>query len=149
MTRVKVAMRFSSRSRANELWRELNLFSYFRFTCLCTLVSLTGCSNAHAQSPIRAIDMHFCLKIPQSLDYMSANTTLRKHTYSNIKKISPKKNSDIFHISAQNIDFGYSLEPPRRVPTICVFEQIKKNNLYPCKPQFHYIKMGFKGVKII
>ena len=24
------------------------------------------------------------------------------------------KNSDIFHISAQNIDFGYSLEPPRR-----------------------------------
>ena len=25
-----------------------------------------------------------------------------------------KKNSDIFHISAQNIDCGYSLEPPRR-----------------------------------
>ena len=24
------------------------------------------------------------------------------------------KNSDIFHISAQNIDYGYSLEPPRR-----------------------------------
>ena len=24
------------------------------------------------------------------------------------------KNSDIFHISAQNIDWGYSLEPPRR-----------------------------------
>ena len=23
------------------------------------------------------------------------------------------KNSDIFHISAQNIDCGYSLEPPR------------------------------------
>ena len=33
------------------------------------------------------------------------------------------KYSDIFHISAQNIDFGYSLEPPRRVPTIYVFEQ--------------------------
>ena len=28
-------------------------------------------------------------------------------------KISDK-NSDIFHISAQNIDFGYLLEPPRR-----------------------------------
>ena len=25
-----------------------------------------------------------------------------------------KKNSDIFQISAQNIDCGYSLEPPRR-----------------------------------
>ena len=24
------------------------------------------------------------------------------------------KNSDILHISAQNIDCGYSLEPPRR-----------------------------------
>ena len=25
----------------------------------------------------------------------------------------------------------------------------KKNNVYPCKTQFYYIKMGFKGVKII
>ena len=25
-----------------------------------------------------------------------------------------ENNSDIFHISAQNIDCGYSLEPPRR-----------------------------------
>ena len=25
----------------------------------------------------------------------------------------------------------------------------KKNNVYPCKPQFYYIKMGFKEVKII
>ena len=25
----------------------------------------------------------------------------------------------------------------------------KKNNLYPCKPQFYYIKVGFQGVKII
>ena len=23
----------------------------------------------------------------------------------------------------------------------------KKNNVYPCKPQFYYIKMGFEGVK--
>ena len=25
----------------------------------------------------------------------------------------------------------------------------KKNNVHPCKPQFYYIKVGFKGVKII
>ena len=25
----------------------------------------------------------------------------------------------------------------------------KRNNVYPCKPQFYYIKVGFKGVKII
>ena len=25
----------------------------------------------------------------------------------------------------------------------------KKNNMYPCKPKFYYIEVGFKGVKII
>ena len=25
----------------------------------------------------------------------------------------------------------------------------KKNNVYPCKPQFYYIKAGLKGVKIM
>ena len=53
------------------------------------------------------------------------------------------KISDIFHISAQNIDCGYSLEPPM------FLNRNKKNNVYPCKPQFYYIKVGFKGVKII
>ena len=45
--------------------------------------------------------------------------SLCKHAYSNILKILPPKNekfqiknSDIFHVSAQNIDCGYSLEPP-------------------------------------
>ena len=86
--------------------------------------------------------------------------TLRKHAYSNILKITlPKtesfqiKKSDIFHISAQNIDCWYSLEPPRRggsneyPQTMCLCRN-KKNNVYPCKPQFYYIKVGFKGVKI-
>ena len=64
------------------------------------------------------------------------------------------KNSDIFHISAQNIDCGYSLEPPRRggsneYPQSIFLSRYKKNNVYPCKPQFYYIKVGFKGVKII
>ena len=36
-----------------------------------------------------------------------------------------------------------------RVPTIYVFDRNKKNNVYPCKPQFYYIKVGFKGVNII
>ena len=50
---------------------------------------------------------------------------LRKYTYSNILKILTPKNenfqikkkNDILHISAQNIDCGYSLEPPRHEPT--------------------------------
>ena len=64
------------------------------------------------------------------------------------------KNSNIFHISAQNIDCGYSLEPPRRggfneYPQSMFLSRNKKNNVYPCKPQFYCIKVGFKGVKII
>ena len=63
------------------------------------------------------------------------------------------KNSDIFHISARNIDCGYSLEPPHRggsneFPQSMYLSRNKKNNVYPCKPHFYYIKVGFKGVKI-
>ena len=64
------------------------------------------------------------------------------------------KNSDIFHISAQNIDCGYSLEPPHRggsneYPQSMFLSRNNKNNVYPCKPQFYYIKVGFKGVRTI
>ena len=44
----------------------------------------------------------------------------------------------IFLIFAKNIDREYTLEPPRRVPTIYVLEN-KKN-------RFYYIKVGIKGV---
>ena len=36
----------------------------------------------------------------------------------------------------------------QRVPTIYVLSRNKKNNVYPCKPKFYCIKVGFKGVKI-
>ena len=61
------------------------------------------------------------------------------------------KNSDIFRISAQNIVCGYSLEPPHwggsnKHPQSMFLSWNKKNNVYPCKPQFYHIKVGFKGV---
>ena len=64
------------------------------------------------------------------------------------------KNSDIFFISAQNIDCRYSLEPPRwgssnEYPQSMFLSRNKKNNVYPCKPHFYYIKVGLTGVKII
>ena len=63
------------------------------------------------------------------------------------------KNLIFFHISAQNIDCGYSLEPPRRgssndYPQSMFLSRNKKNNVYPCKPQFYYIKVGFKGSEL-
>ena len=44
------------------------------------------------------------------------------------------KSSDIFHISAQNIDYGYSLEPPRRggsneYPQSMFMSRKEKNNV--------------------
>ena len=59
-----------------------------------------------------------------------------------------------FIFSPQNIDCGHSLEPPLRggsneYPQSMFLSRNKKNNVYPCKPQFYYIKVGLKGVKII
>ena len=52
------------------------------------------------------------------------------------------------------MDCGHSLEPPRRggsneYPQSMFLSRNKKNNVYPCKSQFYYIKEGYKGVKII
>ena len=52
-----------------------------------------------------------------------------------------KKNSDIFHISAQNIDCGYSLEPPRRggsngYHNLCFWAEIKKIMYTPVNSSF-------------
>ena len=74
------------------------------------------------------------------------NFTSKSWTFSDEKLI-------FFHISAQNIDCGNSLEPPRRggsneYPQSIFLSRNKKNNVYPCIPQFYYIKVGFKGVKI-
>ena len=51
------------------------------------------------------------------------------------------KHSGSFHISAQNIDCGYLLEPPRR----------GGSNEYPQSMflLFYCIKVAFKGVKTI
>ena len=74
--------------------------------------------------------------------------SLRKHAYSNILKIlQPKKesfhikNSDTFHISAPNIDCGYSLEPLRRgssneYPQSMFFSKIRKIMYTPVNPSF-------------
>ena len=69
-------------------------------------------------------------------------------------KFSDEKLWYFSYISAQNIDCMYSLKLPRQggsneYPQSMFLNRNKKNNLYPCKPQFYYIKVGFKGVKII
>ena len=75
-------------------------------------------------------------------------TSLRKLAYSNTLKILPPKNenfqikhSDIFQISAQNIDCGYLLEPPHRggsneYPQSMFWAEIRKIMSTPVDPSF-------------
>ena len=88
----------------------------------------------------------FCLHITK--------TRLFKYSYvenfTNKNENFQMKKSGSFHISAQNIDCGYLLEPPRRAgsnkyPQFMFSNRNKKINVYPCKPQFYCIKVGFKG----
>ena len=57
-------------------------------------------------------------------------------------KNSDKKSSDIFHITAQNIECGYSLEPPQRggsneYPHSMFLNRNNINNVYPCRPHIY------------
>ena len=120
----------------------------------------SDCANVQADLTLRRAHLSEG-SLSQAADFFFISATLRKHAYSTILKIlqlkkenSQIKNSDIFHISARIIDCGNSLEPTRRggsneYPQSMFLSKNKKNNVYPCKPQFSYIKVGFKGVKII
>ena len=86
-----------------------------------------------------------------------------KHLEKKKRKFSDKI-TDIFHSFAQNIDCGYSLEPPRRLwyslepprwggsneyPQSMFLSRNKKYNVYPCKPQFIIKKQwGWRGSKL-
>ena len=78
------------------------------------------------------------------------NTPIQIYRKCHLKKTEnfQIKNSGRFHISAQNIRCVYSLEP-LRFPQSMILSRNKIYNVYSCKPQFYYIKVGFKGVKII
>ena len=57
-------------------------------------------------------------------------------------------------MSTHNLWIVGTLELPLRggsneYPQSMFLSRNKKNNVYPYKPQFYYIKVGFNGVKII
>ena len=67
-----------------------------------------------------------------------------------MKNFQMKKYAN-FLMFAQNIDREYMLEPPhcggsKDYPgSICFRAKIRKN-VYPCTPQFYYVKVGCEGV---
>ena len=68
-------------------------------------------------------------------------------------KFSDKKKSDIFHISAQNIDCYYSLEPPRRCgsnkfPQYMFWAEIRKIMYTSVNPSFTIWKLDLRGSKL-
>ena len=72
---------------------------------------------------------------------LSFEFTLRKHVYSNIQKILTAKisqfsdkNSDIISL----LKTGNSNEYPQSM----FLSRNKKNNVYPCKPEFSLYKIG-------
>ena len=85
------------------------------------------------------------------IDHDITKTCLFKY----IKTISPPKTENLkiktlifFIILLKNIACGYSLELPQRgssneYPQSMFLSRNKINNIYPCKPQFYYIKVGF------
>ena len=93
-------------------------------------------------------------KLCESLHYENTPIQIYGIFYNQKKEKKSDKKYWYFSYFCQNIDCGYSLEPPRRggsneYPQSMFLSRNKKNNVYPCKPQFYYIKVGFKGVKII
>ena len=55
------------------------------------------------------------------------------------------KKCDIFLISAQNIDCGYSLEPPR---DLCFRAETRKIMHTLANPTFSFLKWGLRGSKL-
>ena len=101
------------------LWIILQIQLTLRFTtCFCFNTFIPSREHIYIiLTPLNPI-LYSKTGVYRGINYFSYS--LRNHAYSNILKILPPKNenfriknSDIFHVSAPNIDCGYSLEPPR------------------------------------
>ena len=110
-------------------------FQQFRewLNSLCTVKALSD-------------QMPYCVITKTRLFKYTENFTTKNWKFSD-------KKFDSFHISAQNIHCGYSLELPCRGSSneysqSMFLSRNMKNNINPCKPKFYYIKVGFKGSKL-
>ena len=85
--------------------------------------------------------------------FQDYHLALRKHAYSNILKISPPKTEN-YQINKTPINSKHRLwvlvseAVLTNTHNLCFLSGNKENNVYPCKPQFYYIKEEFKEVKI-
>ena len=117
---------------------------YFLQDCMCVQRKLrTACATAQSDQ-----FLHGTLWVAKNPKLFRQTVTSREPAYSNILKILPPKNescqiknSNLFHISAQNIDCVYSLEPPRgdgsnEYPQSRFRAEIRKIMYTPVNPSF-------------
>ena len=149
MTQVKKSLFACSSPYKDVKWCEM----CEHFSSLPNLCSRCSCRRKSMQKNTSVTFAANCYKYMYLSDCIT-KTSLFKYTenFTTKKWNFSDKNSDIFHISAQNIDCGYSLEPPRRgssneYPQSMFLSGNKK--MSTCKQQFYYIKGGFNGVNII
>ena len=100
-----------------------------------------------------------CPHVPEDTFSHGAAHNPKTRLYKYIENFTSKnwkisdKNLIFFHISAQNIDCGYSLEPPRRggsneYHNLCFWAEIRKIMYTPVNPSFTIQKRGLRGSKL-
>ena len=157
-------MRCSLLSRVIPFWKLLICFTviYFvKFSAPFRTTHSPHCKKNPVDFTVKTgnwLPVHVPLLLLAPVDYwlIITKTSLFKYIgkfTSKIWKISDK-NSNIFLMSAQKHRLWVLVRTalPRRflrVPTIYILSRNMKNNVYPCTPQFYYIKVGFKAVIII
>ena len=118
---------------------------------LTILIKLTDYTHTHTQRvwhkqsfDQRGLNIHWVIMLrfnATSTHY--EDMPIQKYRNFHLQKIEnfQIKNSDIFHTFAQNIDCGYSLEPPRRggsneYPQSIFWANIRKIMYTPVNPSF-------------
>ena len=104
------------------------------------------CLQRQSISGFRRTSVNTCITKTRLFKYIE-NFTSKNWKFSD-------KNSDIFLISARNIDCGYSLEPPRRgssneYPQSMFRAEIRKIMYTPVNPSFTIQKWGLRGQNYI
>ena len=115
-------------------------------------------ANADISLRARTFWSEYSLSDWRKFGYITKNTPIQIYRKIHLQKteIFQMKNSYIYHNSAQNINCGYSLEPPRQggsneYPQPMFLSKQKKNNVYPCKSQFiytHIYKWGWRVLRL-
>ena len=118
----------------------LSLFLHFGHSNFCPLI-LFKCLDSVRNSIYSS--MPISLKLYQLFCYGLKMCITETRLFKYVENVTSKKLkifrhkiSNIFHNFAQNIDCGYSLEPPRRggsneYPQSMFLSRNKKNNVYP------------------